>query len=99
MLSSILFAFLSVSPYIQGCGANTEVFMMAPMTWALYFLIRAAERQQGRLYLLAGLLTGLATLFKQVAGVTVLMCPAALLIGAWCGKTTRRQMLANMLME
>jgi 4-amino-4-deoxy-L-arabinose transferase-like glycosyltransferase len=97
VLSSVLFALLSVSPYIQGCGANTEVFMMAPMAWALYFVARAADRQQSRLYVLSGLMTGLATLFKQVSGVAVLMCPAALLIGARHEKTTRREMLANML--
>jgi 4-amino-4-deoxy-L-arabinose transferase-like glycosyltransferase len=73
LLSGIIFAFFSVSPYIQGCGVNTEVFMIAPLMWFLYAILKAAEGEDGTCYFYAGLLAGLALLFKQVAGVGVLL--------------------------
>jgi 4-amino-4-deoxy-L-arabinose transferase-like glycosyltransferase len=73
LLSGIIFAFFSVSPYIQGCGVNTEVFMIAPLTWFLYAILKAAEGEDRTCYFYAGLLAGLALLFKQVAGVGMLL--------------------------
>ncbi len=69
LVSALFFALFSASPYVQGCGVNTEVFMIAPLTWGLYAVIRALEDGKGRWYAISGLLIGCATLFKQVAGV------------------------------
>lgn len=77
LLSGVLFALFSPSVFIQGGGLNTEVWMIVPLTWSLYFLCRAANTGTLRDYVAAGLLIGLASLFKQVAA-------AALLAGA-CG--------------
>lgn len=70
-VAGILFAFFSSTPYIQGNGANTEVFMALPLTWAYYVMIRSLDASAGRNYFFAGLLVGLATIFKQTAGVGV----------------------------
>ena len=78
LLSGLFFALFSASPYVQGCGLNTEVFMVAPLTWGLYSVLRALEDGKRRWYVVSGLLIGCATLFKQVAGVGV--CLAALAV-------------------
>jgi hypothetical protein len=58
--------------FIQGGGLNTEVWMIVPLTWSLYFLCRTADRRTLRDVAVAGLLIGLASLFKQVAAVALL---------------------------
>jgi 4-amino-4-deoxy-L-arabinose transferase-like glycosyltransferase len=75
--SSLLFALFAVSPYWQGCGLNTEVFMIAPMVWSLYFVLRHAENGDIRAFFIAGLLLGIATLFKQVAGLGIVVAATA----------------------
>jgi 4-amino-4-deoxy-L-arabinose transferase-like glycosyltransferase len=58
--AALLFAVFSGGPMIEGAGANAEVFMILPMMLALLFFLRNE-------YLLAGLLSGLAIMIKQVA--------------------------------
>jgi hypothetical protein len=72
LLSGLLFAFFSPSVFIQGGGLNTEVWMIVPLTWSLYFLCRAVNTGSLRDVAAAGLLIGLASLFKQVAAVALL---------------------------
>lgn len=76
-----LFVLLSVDPRIQGTAANTELFMLFPLILSqLAFLSAMTEEEPltaiqavtegGRrilLMILAGLLTGVAAAFKQVA--------------------------------
>lgn len=71
LLAGLIYALFYSSPYIQGCGVNTEVFMVLPFTWSLYFLVRVVDGVDGRACFVAGFLAGLATMFKQVAGVLV----------------------------
>jgi hypothetical protein len=68
----VLFAFFSPSVFIQGGGLNTEIWMIVPLTWSLYFLCRAVSAGTLRDYVAAGLLIGLASLFKQVAAAALL---------------------------
>ena len=70
-LAGVLFAVFSPTPYIQGNGANTEVFMVLPLTWAYYVMIRSLDRSARRNYFVAGLLVGLAAMFKQTAVVGI----------------------------
>ena len=91
VLSGIIFAFYSVSPYIQGCGVNTEIFMIAPLTWFLYIILKAVESGDRKFYFVSGLLAGLAVLFKQVAGVGVLLGLFAVLCGAKPGERRIRR--------
>jgi len=71
LLAGLIYALFHASPYIQGCGVNTEVFMVLPFTWSLYFLVRVVDGADGRACFVAGFLAGLATMFKQVAGILV----------------------------
>lgn len=75
--SSLLFALFAVSPYWQGCGVNTEVFMIAPMVWSLYLVLKHSESGDRKAFFVAGLLLGMATLFKQVTGLGIVIGVAA----------------------
>lgn len=64
LLSAFLYAFFSGGPYIHGTSANTETFMVLPMVLALYCFLRGGKKW----IFLAGVLSGLAVMIKQVAG-------------------------------
>jgi 4-amino-4-deoxy-L-arabinose transferase-like glycosyltransferase len=70
-LGAALFALLSSDPLVQGTAANTELFMLCPLILSLIaFLAAAAKTKPSILFMvLAGALTGMAVMFKQVAVV------------------------------
>jgi 4-amino-4-deoxy-L-arabinose transferase-like glycosyltransferase len=70
MLAALLFAALSADPAIQGQAANTEIFMLLPMVLANLLVLRLVQepRSNAIFPFATGLLYGLATIFKQVAG-------------------------------
>jgi 4-amino-4-deoxy-L-arabinose transferase-like glycosyltransferase len=80
LLAGLIYALFYSSPYIQGCGVNTEVFMVLPFTWSLYFLVRVVDDGDGRACFAAGLLAGLATMFKQVAAILIFAGFAAVVL-------------------
>ena len=53
-LAGLIYALFYSSPYIQGCGVNTEVFMVLPFTWSLYFLVRVVDDADARACFAAG---------------------------------------------
>jgi hypothetical protein len=70
--AAFAFAALGASPALLGATANTEMFLLLPMTAALWACLRA--RQGGGLGICAaaGALAGATVLFKQVAALFVL---------------------------
>jgi 4-amino-4-deoxy-L-arabinose transferase-like glycosyltransferase len=70
-LGAALFALLSSDPLVQGTAANTELFMLCPLILSLIAFLAAAARTKPRILfmVLAGALTGMAVMFKQVAVV------------------------------
>lgn len=66
-----LFALLSADPRVQGTAANTELFMLLPLILSLQAFLQALEGGRRRVLwmVLAGMLTGIALAFKQVAAV------------------------------
>lgn len=69
MFSSVLFAFLSTDPLVEGTAANTELFMLFPLILSQIALLFAVSENRRKipLAILAGALTGMAMAFKQVA--------------------------------
>jgi 4-amino-4-deoxy-L-arabinose transferase-like glycosyltransferase len=67
--AAALFALLSADPLVQGTAANTELFMLCPLILSQIAFICAASRKDRNILLimLAGALTGIASMFKQVA--------------------------------
>ena len=74
-LAGALFALLAVDPFVQGTAANTELFMLCPLILSQIAFVTAANRQKKTVLfmLLAGALTGVAFMFKQVAIVNWLL--------------------------
>jgi hypothetical protein len=68
-LGAALFALLGADPLVQGTGANTEIFMLCPLIFSQIAFFAAAAKNQRNVWLmvLAGALTGIAVMFKQVA--------------------------------
>jgi hypothetical protein len=68
-VGAALFALLSADPLVEGTAANTELFMLCPLIFSLIaFLATAAKTKRDvSLMALAGALTGIAAMFKQVA--------------------------------
>lgn len=68
-LGAALFAFLSSDPLVQGTAANTELFMLSPLILSQIAFVTGAEKGRGAtlFMVLAGALTGIACMFKQVA--------------------------------
>ncbi|KAF0134132.1 MAG: hypothetical protein FD145_888 [Candidatus Saganbacteria bacterium] len=66
LVAAFLYAVFSGTPLIQGASSNTETFMVLPMVLALICFLIA--REKGKLWLvLAGVLSGLAFMMKQVS--------------------------------
>ncbi len=68
-LGAALFALLGADPLVQGTAANTELFMLCPLIFSqIAFFAAAAKHQRNISFMvLAGALTGIAFMFKQVA--------------------------------
>jgi 4-amino-4-deoxy-L-arabinose transferase-like glycosyltransferase len=68
-MAAALFAILSADPLVQGTAANTELLMLCPLIVSQIMLISAASRKDRNILfiVLAGALTGIASMFKQVA--------------------------------
>jgi hypothetical protein len=88
-LAGALFALLSADPLVQGTAANTELFMLCPLILSqIAFLAAAAKnRRNVLLMVLAGALTGIACMFKQVAIVNWFLLAA--LYSVFAGKEKR----------
>ncbi|MDD4179898.1 MAG: glycosyltransferase family 39 protein [Candidatus Margulisbacteria bacterium] len=67
LLAALIYAVYSGGPFIQGPFSNTEVFMVLPVTLALFFFLLARREKKISFYFLVGLLSGLAVTIKQVA--------------------------------
>jgi hypothetical protein len=78
-LGAALFALLSADPLVQGTAANTELFMLCPLIFSQIAFVTAAAKKQRNIsfMMLAGALTGIASLFKQVAIVNWFLLAAA----------------------
>jgi len=66
-LAALIFAFSSPGSGYFGSAANTEIFMLAPMVFGVFFAHRALETERSLFWFLAGFLFSLAFLTKQVA--------------------------------
>ncbi len=68
-LGAALFALLGADPLVQGTAANTEIFMLCPLIFSQIAFFTSAAKNQRNVWLmvLAGALTGIAVMFKQVA--------------------------------
>ena len=80
-LAGALFALLAADPLVQGTAANTELFMLCPLILSQTAFVAAVTKQRKNVLfmLLAGALTGVAAMFKQVAIVNwflmIALCP------------------------
>ena len=57
--------------YPKMLAANTEIFMAFPYSLAVLLLYYANVREKGYLFFVSGILSGLALLIKQVAGIEI----------------------------
>lgn len=73
LLGAFLFAVFSTNPQVQGGCVNAEVFMILPFIWAFYFIIKGMSSNSRIYYFIGGSLISMATLFKQVAGIELLI--------------------------
>ena len=95
--AGLAFAVLSASPRLLGFTANTEMFMLLPMTAAAWCALRAApsERAWGS-WIAAGALAGSACWFKPVAAtsaVAVAVYAVATALRAGGARPARRALL------
>lgn len=65
--STSFFAFMFAIPLLEGNIANAENLMLFPLILAGYLIFSSAEKIKNKLLFFAGLLTGIAFLFKIVA--------------------------------
>ncbi len=73
--AALLFVYFSTNYFTQDMmAANTELLMILPYTASLYFFLRAslAGDRRNALLIAAGLMTGLAVMFKQVGVLNLL---------------------------
>jgi len=66
-LAAFLLALLLADTTVTGNSSNTEIFMILPLTGALYATLLAEESASVVWAFVAGLLLGISSLFKQVA--------------------------------
>jgi Dolichyl-phosphate-mannose-protein mannosyltransferase len=83
-VAALLVVPLLLDPGVYGQSANTEVFMVLPLAAALVATLLAVDRRNATWALTAGLASGLAMLFKQVAATNLIVCLSVLAIyGRW----------------
>lgn len=86
LLASLFAAYMTNDLCVLGNAANTETFMILPLTAALLATLLAIERDALGWALAAGICSSLALQFKQVALPNVALCAAFLLTmgsGRW----------------
>jgi hypothetical protein len=66
LVAAALFAFFSLLP--EGRIANAELFMIMPVTLAVFISFKAYKKEENKLWFLAGILFSLAFLFKVPIG-------------------------------
>jgi hypothetical protein len=78
-LGAALFAVLVADPLVQGTAANTELFMLCPLIFSQIAFFTAVAKNQRNVWfiVLAGALTGIAFMFKQVAIVNWFLLASA----------------------
>jgi 4-amino-4-deoxy-L-arabinose transferase-like glycosyltransferase len=69
LAAAFLYGLFSGGPYIEGSNSNTETFMILFILLGLLFFLMGAREEKRRswFYFLAGISSGLAFMFKQVA--------------------------------
>ena len=85
LLAAFFFALFSGGPLVQGTAANTETFMVLPLLLALWSFLAGG-------YFWAGVFSGVAISFKQVAVVNFLV----LLLFAFLKKRPWKLMLGSL---
>ncbi len=79
-LAALVFAVQSSSTALLAQAANTELWMVLPMTASVLFLLRGLERERALDWLLTGALVAAACWFKQVAATSGLFVLGAALL-------------------
>jgi len=85
-------ALLAVSMFGTMFGsftANTEIFMILPASLSVLFLWRGVKRNSWTDFLIAGVLSGLAMIVKQVAFTSLAFALLVALVSAWHGGARR----------
>ncbi len=83
----LIFALITIDPSMQATAANTEQFMLLPMTASLWLALRAMDRGSRLAWLGCGAAAMAACWFKQVAATQVGF--VAVLAAAWAWRTRR----------
>jgi 4-amino-4-deoxy-L-arabinose transferase-like glycosyltransferase len=73
LVAALIYGILTAAGNPRLLAANTELFMMLPLTGSVLLMLR-------RQWVWAGLLLAVAGAFKQVAGVNVLLLPLAVVL-------------------
>jgi 4-amino-4-deoxy-L-arabinose transferase-like glycosyltransferase len=94
LVAALLAAFMTADVCVLGQSANTETFMILPLTAAFLATLRARDRASCAWALLAGVCGSLALLCKQVALPNVLLSGVLLLVS---GPSRWRLLLAFVL--
>jgi 4-amino-4-deoxy-L-arabinose transferase-like glycosyltransferase len=81
LVAALFAAYMTVDLCVLGQSANTEVFMILPLTAAFFATLLAREGKSWVWALLAGVFSSLALLCKQVALPNVALSGLLLLIG------------------
>ena len=69
LAAGTLFSLLLADPLMLGPAANTETFMLLPLLLSQLVFFSATDSGRRRAFFWTGVLVGIATVFKQVAGV------------------------------
>jgi len=91
-LAALVFTFSAAGSGYFGSAANTEIFMLAPTLFGVYFAHRALEAERSLFWFLAGLFCGLAFLTKQVA---ILSFAGPALYASWIMWRQKRPMASH----
>lgn len=67
LCAALVFGIFSTFPLLQGSSSNTEVFLVLPLTAAVFFFLKAADSDKRSQLVWSGLCAGLALLIKPVA--------------------------------
>lgn len=94
MVAGIFAAFLMADKGVLGNAANTETFMLLPLTAGFLTTLLSVERQSIRWAIATGVCAGMSVLFKQVAVTSFLFC---LLYMAWASPARFRLIAATVL--
>ncbi|MBI5142819.1 MAG: glycosyltransferase family 39 protein [Nitrospirae bacterium] len=90
LAASASYAVLSLSPSVLGFAAHATHFVVPFALGGIIVLLGAVEGNRPRLYLLSGVLCGLATLMKQPGALFAVFCVAHLIYRYFSGWETAR---------